>query len=408
MAFDGGDLSLGEVRGLLKMRGVAYDEAVADNKNGLLSQLEQSAPSEFLTPEEQRVETFERASPSVAFIQTSIDVPRPMGSAHRMNYGAGSGFVWDDAGHVITNAHVVAGLPGVPGMGSQRRGGRGGPQPKRVMVSLQGCTEPLEATVVGVEADKDLAVLKVDPEACAAAGAPLRPLPVASSAGVRVGQSVLAIGNPFGLDYTLTAGIVSALGRDVDGAGGRPIRDCIQTDAAINPGNSGGPLLDSTGKLIGVNTMIYAPNGVGGNVGIGFAIPVDTVKRVVEQIITYGPNTRPSLGVSLLDDGTRAQFGRSLRRKFDGALVTEVVPGSPAGKAKIAPTERRFGGVMLGDMIVGVNGTPVKSNEDLMCALEEHKPADAPIELSVMRNCDPDRVEQLTVTPVARRSLMER
>merc|ERR1719502_2515614 len=207
MAFDGGDLSLAEVR-------------------GLLSQLEQSAPSKFLSAEEQRVETFERASPSVAFIQTSIDVPRPMGSAHRMNYGAGSGFVWDDAGHVITNFHVVAGLPG-------------GPQPKRVMVSLQGCTEPLEATVVGVEADKDLAVLKVDPEACAAAGAPLRPLPVASSAGVRVGQSVLAIGNPFGLDYTLTAGIVSALGRDVDGAGGRPIRDCIQTDAAINPGNSG-------------------------------------------------------------------------------------------------------------------------------------------------------------------------
>merc|ERR1719408_353163 len=179
MAFDGGDLSLAEVRGLLKMRGVAYDEAVADNKDGLLSQLEQSAdnkdgllsqleqsaPSKFLSAEEQRVETFERASPSVAFIQTSIDVPRPMGSAHRMNYGAGSGFVWDDAGHVITNFHVVAGLPGVPGMGSQRRGGRGGPQPKRVMVSLQGCTEPLEATVVGVEADKDLAVLKVDPEA---------------------------------------------------------------------------------------------------------------------------------------------------------------------------------------------------------------------------------------------------
>merc|ERR1719408_1110762 len=154
--------------------------------------------------------------------------------------------------------------------------------------------------------------------------------------------------------------------------------------------------------------MIYAPNGVGGNVGIGFAIPADTVKRVVEQILTYGPNTRPSLGVSLLDDTTRKQFGRSLRRTFSGAIITEVVPGSPADAIKLAPTERRFGGVMLGDMIVGVDGKPVKSNEDLMCALEEHKPADAPIELSVMRNCDPDRVEQLTVTPVARRSLMER
>ena len=128
--------------------------------------------------------------------------------------------------------------------------------PRRVMVSLQGCTEPLEAEVVGMEADKDLAVLKVDPATCPV---PLQPLEVASSAELRVGQSVLAIGNPFGLDYTLTSGIVSALGRDIDGAGGRPIRDCIQTDAAINPGNSGGPLLDASGRLIGVNTMVSSP-----------------------------------------------------------------------------------------------------------------------------------------------------
>merc|ERR1719380_421334 len=406
MAFDGGDLSLGEVRGLLKMRGVAYDEAVADNKNGLLSQLEQSAPSEFLTAEEQRVETFERASPSVAFIQTSIDVPRPMGSAHRMNYGAGSGFVWDDAGHVITNYHVVAGLPGVPGMGSQRRGGRGGPQPKRVMVSLQGCTEPLEATVVGVEADKDLAVLKVDPEACAAAGAPLRPLPVASSAGVRVGQSVLAVGNPFGLDFTLTTGIVSALGRDVDGAGGRPIKDCVQTDAAIDPGNSGGPLLDSQGKLIGMNTMIYSPGGLGANVGIGFAIPVDTIRRIVNQILTFGPNARPSLGVSILPDQLRTQYSRGLKRKLEGAVITEVVPGSPADELGLDPCKRQLGGILLGDMITAVNGQPVKQNEDLLCAVEESEPANGPITLTVMRGCDDSRIEEVEITPVPRKELV--
>merc|ERR1712023_555434 len=163
--------------------------------------------------------------------------------------------------------------------------------------------------IVGYEADKDLAVLKIDP-----AKAPqLTPLEIGSSSTLRVGQNVLAIGNPFGLDFTLTTGVVSALGREIQGFGGRPIKDCLQTDAAINPGNSGGPLLDSRGRLVGVNTMIYSPNGVGANIGIGFAVPVYTVRRVVNQIIQYGPNARPSIGVSLLDDRQRASYARSLR-----------------------------------------------------------------------------------------------
>lgn len=269
------------------------------------------------------------------------------------------------------------------------------------MVSLQGCDEPLEAQVLGVEADKDLAVLKIDAAKCPV---PLKPLEVASSAELRVGQSVLAIGNPFGLDYTLTAGIVSALGRDIDGAGGRPIRDCVQTDAAINPGNSGGPLLDSSGRLIGVNTMIYSPNGAGGNVGIGFSIPVDTVARVVRQLLTYGNNARPSLGVSLLDDALRAQYARSLRRELNGALVLEVVPGSPADVLQLQPCERRYGGVVLGDLIVGVDGKPVKRNEDLVCAIEEAE-HDKPITLQVLRGCEPGRREELTLTPVQRKTL---
>jgi len=405
VAFAGDDLSVGELRGLLKNRNIPFEDAV--EKDELLALLEGSTPSislEPLTPsaETQRVNVFEHASPSVAFIQTRVDAPTWLGG-QSVPMGAGSGFVWDDQGHVITNYHVVAGLAGLPGMRGPPRGDD--KQPRKVMVSLQGCADPVEAIVVGVEADKDLAVLKVDPAAVLAQGSPLKPLAVATSSDVRVGHSVLAIGNPFGLDYTLTAGIVSALGRDVDGAGGRPIRDCIQTDAAINPGNSGGPLLDSQGRLIGVNTMIYAPGG-GGNVGIGFAIPVDTVKRVVDQIIAFGPNTRPSLGVSLLDDGTRAQLGRSLRRRFEGAIITEVVPGSPADEAKLSPTERRWGGVMLGDMVVAVDGKPVRHNEDLMCALEEHAP-NQPLSLTVMRSCDPDRLEEVHITPVARRTLLD-
>mmetsp|Transcript_28165 Transcript_28165/g.82938 ORF Transcript_28165/g.82938 Transcript_28165/m.82938 type:complete len:326 (+) Transcript_28165:38-1015(+) len=213
------------------------------------AQADQSDAPPLLSPgEARRVAVFEDASPSVAFISTTILTPRGIVQA-----GAGSGFVWDADGHIVTNYHVVANP-----VARQ-------PSQSRVMVSLQGIEGQVEATVVGHEADKDLAVLKVDP----ARLRPLKPLQVASSSTLRVGQDVLAIGNPFGLDYTLTTGIVSALGRDIDGYGGRPIKDCVQTDAAINPGNSGGPLLDSRGRLIGVNTMIFSPGGAGGNVGIG-------------------------------------------------------------------------------------------------------------------------------------------
>lgn len=407
LAFEGGleDLSTNELQGLLRFRGVVGHEAL-ETKAAMVEALRASTapvvgaglPAFASESEKQRIDTFERVSPAVAFIQTSVSIDVPLAGVREYPAGAGSGFVWDTNGHIITNYHVIAGQPGM-----SRARGRGRQMPRRVMVSLQGCAEPLEAVVVGTEPDKDLAVLKVDPATCPV---PLQPLEVASSAELRVGQSVLAIGNPFGLDYTLTSGIVSALGRDIDGAGGRPIRDCIQMDAAINPGNSGGPLLDSSGRLIGVNTMIYSPNGAGGNVGIGFAIPVDTVSRVVRQLLTYGNNARPSLGVSLLDDQLRAQYARSLGRQLEGAVVMEVVAGSPADALRLQPSERRYGGVVLGDMIVAVDGKPVRRNEDLVCALEESE-RDQPITLSVMRGCEPGRLEELTLTPVARSSLME-
>jgi len=405
VACEGGleSLSTDELKGLLRHRGVDADDLV--DKSDMISRLEVSTPPRtssgeplnFSPAEASRVGVFERVSPAVAFISTSLVAPSlPMSRSPpgEIQVGTGSGFVWDTEGHIITNYHVVAGAPSSGGaMSSKARS-----LPKRVKVSLQGSAETVEATVVGFEADKDLAVLKIDPDAL-----PLTPLDVATSSELRVGQSVLAIGNPFGLDYTLTQGIVSALGRDVNGYGGRPIKDCIQTDASINPGNSGGPLLDSSGRLIGVNTMIYSQTG--GNVGIGFAIPSDTVRRVVNQIIKYGPNSRPSLGASLVDDKTRRQLAQNLRRELNGALLTEVVPGSPADALKLAPCERRYGGVLLGDMITAVNGRPIKTNEDLLCALEETEP-ERPITLTVSRGCDPKNTEELHITPVARKALM--
>jgi len=334
------------------------------------------------TSESSRVQVFESVSPSVAFITTR---------ANEYPVGAGSGFIWDDDGHLVTNAHVIAGQP------SWRRSSR----QRKVMVKLQGQEDSVEATVVGMEADKDIAVLKVEPADLPA----LKPITLTPSASLKVGQSVLAIGAPFGLNSTLTQGIISALGRDIDGAGGRPIRDCIQTDASINPGSSGGPLLDSRGRLVGVNTMIYAPAGLGGNVGVGFAVPSDTVRRVVTQIITHGNNARPSLGVSILPDSIRQAYSRHLERKLEGALIAEVVPGGPAEALDLAPFGVGGGSHKLGDMITFINGSPVRKNEDLLCAVEEAE-ADEPIVLTLMRGCDPDRVEDVIVTPVRRQALM--
>merc|ERR1719399_271604 len=401
LAFDSGfdslDLSEEELRVLLRERGVVVaNTATREELLELLLPSEtlstlKAPPSEDLYPAEAaRVQAFERVAPAVAYIQTSVVSNNPFQlRSTEVRAGAGSGFVWDADGHVVTNFHVLNGGP----VGMRRSGGEDAP--RKVTVKLPGRDDELKATVVGVEPDKDLAVLKIDP----AALEHMTPLEAASSAALKVGQSVLAIGNPFGLDWTLTQGIVSATGRDIDGAGGRPIRDCIQTDAAINPGNSGGPLLDSRGRLIGVNTMIYSPGGLGANVGIGFAVPVDTVSRYVNQIIKYGPNARPSLGVSVLPDQIRKQYAHNLRRPLNGAIIAEVVPGSPADALKLTPCERQRAGVLLGDMITAVNGKSITKNEDLLCAVEESD-QDQPIRITVQRNCDPARVEELEFVPV--------
>lgn len=311
--------------------------------------------SEELNPDEiATIQLFERATPSVCFITTS-NVRRDYWSRDvtEIPRGSGSGFVWDKEGHIITNYHVIQGAD-------------------RATVTLSDRTT-LEATLVGVAPEKDLAVLKID-----APRSKLTPIPLGTSDNLRVGQNVYAIGNPFGLDQTLTTGIVSALGREIESVAGVPIRDVIQTDAAINPGNSGGPLLDSSGRLIGVNTAIYSPSGA--SAGIGFSIPVDAVRWVVPELIQHGKIKRPSLGI----DVAQAQLERRLG--IEGALVLRVENGSAADRAGIQPTYRNnYGEIVLGDIIVGIGNEKIKSSTEIPLALEKFNPGET-IKIKVKRN----------------------
>jgi S1-C subfamily serine protease len=313
------------------------------------------APRDDLASGEQAViALFREARDSVVFISTERRVMNPWTqSVTEQPQGTGTGFVWDALGHVVTNAHVVAGASG-----AQVRLADG---------------RSLAAELVGVSPRHDLAVLRIEVDAD-----PPRPLPVGTSADLEVGQSVLAIGNPFGLDWTLTTGIVSALDRDLPGGQGGAESGLIQTDAAINPGNSGGPLLDSAGRLIGVNASIFSPSGA--SAGIGFAVPVDTVNRVVPQLIARGRYTPPTLGISS-DPRIDAM---AARRGIEGAVVLGVAPGSAAEAAGLeAATMLPDGTIRLGDVIVGVDGEPVASTQALVGALDQHEPGDE-VTLSVM------------------------
>jgi len=375
-------MSINELKRALASRGVDYRDCL--EKQDLLDRLVQDVRAEkegsmadrlaesdgrsridsLTAPERRLVELFERCAPSVAFIQTVAiqdSSQLSLNVGQEMPAGTGSGFVWDDRGHVVTSFHVIRGAA-------------------RAKVSLNRGAQAYDATLVGVEPEKDLAVLKVD-----APQERLRPVSVGSSADLLVGQSVVAIGNPFGLDNTLTTGVVSALGREVMGIGGRPIVGLVQTDAAINPGNSGGPLLDSSGRLIGVNTAIYSPSGA--SAGIGFAIPVDTVRRTVNQIIRYGRAQRPSLGVHVADDQILHSVSRDLGMKqLEGVLVMRVKEGSPAAAAGLRGTARdRGGNVTLGDIIISVAGLQTRQVEDLLSAVEQRHVGEL-VDVVVLRN----------------------
>ena len=273
----------------------------------------------------------------------------------RVPQGTGSGFIWDDRGHVVTNYHVIQGA-------------------QEALITLAD-QRSYPAELIGASPEHDLAVLHIEASVDSAP-----PLPVGASGDLRVGQNVYAIGNPFGLDHTLTTGVISALNRTIDDERGGVIENLIQTDAAINPGNSGGPLIDSAGRLIGINTMIYSPSGT--YAGIGFAVPVDTVNRVVPRLIAYGRYVRPTIGISANDQISRRLLGD---RELTGVLVLDVAPDSPAARAGLKATEMTASGrVVLGDIIQDVDGKPVQTFDDLVDELDEHGFGDT-VTLAVLR-----------------------
>jgi len=307
--------------------------------------------------EQTTIAIFEATNPSVVYITTTrrvldlwtrnvTEVPR----------GTGSGFIWDEKGHLVTNYHLIEGA-----------------QSAHVRLRDQ---RSYDAVMVGASPEHDLAVLRINVPI-----ARPKPVPIGTSYDLRVGQKVFAIGNPFGLDYTLTTGVISALDRSIQAEDGGVVEHLIQTDAAINPGNSGGPLIDSAGRLIGINTAIYSPSGA--FAGIGFAVPVDTVNRVVPYLIEHGRYIRPSLGIRVDDD-----ISERLLEELGvaGVLVLRVETGSAADKAGLRGTRvTAEGGIIMGDVILAVDGRPVTKVSELIDRLEQFDIGDR-VELEIYRN----------------------
>lgn len=309
--------------------------------------------AELLREEQATIEVFDQISPSVVFIKNAgLQWDWFSTYVYEVPQGAGSGFIWDKDGYIVTNFHVIY-------------------QADKIEVLLSD-QNSYEATVVGVSPDHDLAVLKID--------APrdlLQSIPVGNSKDLKVGQKAISIGNPFGLDYSLTTGVISALGRSMRSIGGRKIQDVIQTDAAVNPGNSGGPLLDSSGRLIGVTTMIYSPSGA--YAGVGFAIPVNIVKRVVPQLIEKGEITKVGLGITLVPDYLRERLG------IEGAMVMDIQRGGAAEQAGLQATRRDFyGNVLYGDIVIGLDDELIENNDDLIDFFDDKKVGDE-IEIKFLR-----------------------
>lgn len=328
-----------------------------------------AARGDLAQSEQTTVALFERASPSVVhvFAQSAAngrDLLDPDDEGgEQSGTQTGTGFVWDGAGHVVTNTHVV-----------QNAAQSGGSVSVRMSDG-----EVVSATLVGLAPSYDLAVLrlgrvtKMPP-----------PLAIGSSADLKVGQSTFAIGNPFGLDHTLTTGVISAVRRRMPTSAGRELSGVIQTDAAINPGNSGGPLLDSAGRLIGVNTAIVSPSGA--SAGIGFAIPVDVVNRVVPELIRVGRVRNPGIGIIAAQEAASARLG------IDGVVVLRVLPGSPAAQAGLRGVDPQTGDV--GDVIVSANDRPVHRLADLTAAIAEAG-LGAPVTLKVERD---GRIREIRIT----------
>lgn len=310
-----------------------------------------TARGDLAEDEKATIALFEQASRSVVFV-SPITVTRSVFGDEAMMTGTGTGFIWDQAGHIVTNFHVIE-------------------EANACRVTLYGNTT-YDATLVGASPDHDIAVLKID-----APPDELVPIIIGTSHDLRVGQKVYAIGNPFGLDYTLTTGVVSALNREIQSRTRRQISGVIQIDAAINPGNSGGPLLDSAGRLIGMNTAIYSPSGA--SAGVGFAIPVDTINRIVPQLVASGQVTRPGLGATLINDPKMEELG------LRGVGLMRVVPGSAADRAGLRGVQIRNGTPYLGDVIVQVGEYPTPDSNALFSALEKYEVGET-VDVTVIRD----------------------
>lgn len=306
-----------------------------------------------LESEKRRIKIYEESVSSVVNVSNLQTVRSGsfFGMPEQREMGAGTGFVWDDQGHIVTNFHVVR------------------DEKSKFMISFYNQKDPVEAKIVGVEPKLDIAVLKVKklPKG-------VKPIKVGSSHDLKVGQGTIAIGNPFELDYSMTSGIVSALGRKIDGIGGVKIHNMIQTDASINPGNSGGPLLNMNGLLIGMNTLIFSPSRA--SAGLGFSVPVDSINRVVPDLIKHGKVIRPGLGISPLPESYRQYLGSRIFGK-KGVIVASVEPSSAADIAGIKGMRRdRRGRIYLGDTILEIEGKEVNSLDDIFQLLQNYKIAD--------------------------------
>ncbi|MDA0835313.1 MAG: trypsin-like peptidase domain-containing protein [Planctomycetota bacterium] len=315
-----------------------------------------SARGDLAADEKSTIALYEAASLSVVHITTrAVEQRVDPWSRNVMEIpkeGTGSGFLWSDDGYIVTNFHVV--------MGAQE-----------AQVTMAD-REVHPARFVGADPDKDLAVLKIEiPEG------KYQALPLGTSHDLQVGQKVFAIGNPFGFDQTLTTGIISGLGREIQSVTQQIISDVIQTDAAINPGNSGGPLLDSAGRLIGVNTAIYSTSGQ--YAGIGFAVPVDTVNFIVPELLKSGVVEKAGLGIYPWPDSVVAEIG------LKGSLIREVKKGSAAEKAGLLPTRPDDQNILLGDLITSIDGKPIEKNDDLFAALTGRKPGEI-VEVTIQRD----------------------
>jgi S1-C subfamily serine protease len=315
--------------------------------------------------EQATIAIYKQASKSVVHVVTlAVHRDAITRNLFELPSGTGSGFVWNKKGHIVTNYHVIRNA-----------------QAARVLLDDQTVWD---ARLVGFAPDKDLAVLKID-----APASKLYPIPIGTSKDLQVGQKAYAIGNPFGFDHSLTTGVISGLDREIESVTRRPIEGVIQTDAAINPGNSGGPLLDSAGRLIGINTAIYSPSGA--YAGVGFAVPVDTVNENVPQLIRNGKVDRPGLGIYINVDVA----------DVEGVLVDGVSKNGPAAAAGLKPTERdRRGRIRkLGDIIVGMDEHEITSPEDLYKALGRYKVGET-VTLKVLRDGELHQLK-LTLEPLA-------